>query len=296
MSFPTLRISFQSVLVFTFFIPGQVKESYLLSPHSFVVGQGKTLAVYLNSEIPLKSVEGNFLDKTLPFLLSDKERVEGTPFTYRSLIGIPIETKPDSYLFRISITKVESSVESLFTTIQVVETPFEKEEITIPPPKENLLTSDALLKESEIFRKILSEVRENQYWEGRFFPPIEGRISSPFGIYRIYNDGTSSRPHRGVDLANLEGTPILAPNSGRIVLSRNLEFHGNTLIIDHGQGVYTILNHLKRRFARKGDKVKKGETVGLVGETGFATGPHVHWGLSIHDVRVDALEWTEKEW
>jgi len=294
-----------------FFIPsllsGDPPKTLSLSVGSEGVGQGKTIAIYLSSSSPLQNVEGIFSERTFPFFLIKKrgagpplkpvkglsEKDSGPPYTYRALLGIPIETKTGSYLLRINF---DPAVDSLLESrIEVVETPFEREVVTIPPSKENLLTSGALEKEAEIIGKVLENRRSHQYWTGRFLIPIEGRISSPFGIYRAYNDGTTSRPHRGVDIANMEGTPILSPNSGKVVLSRHFEFHGNTLIIDHGQGVYSILNHLKRRYVQKGDRVKKGETIGLVGETGLATGPHLHWGFSVSTIRVDALEWTEKE-
>lgn len=310
-------------LLLTLSLFSQTLDVPQLTTDPEVVGQGKTIALYLRFSQSLQKVEGFFLERIIPFYpirrgsfepeIRDPEPVSGQSsgpsYTYRALIGIPIGTEPGSYSLRITLTRREnfnfqipdssfqsSDIQILESSIEVVETPFEREKITIPRPKQNLLTSQALTEEAKIIGNILSKSRESQYWKGSFLQPIQGRISSPFGIYRIYNDGTASRPHRGVDIANLEGTPILAPNSGRVVLSRHLHFHGNTIIIDHGQGVYSLLNHLKRRFAHKGDKVKKGEKVGLVGETGLATGPHLHWGLSISEIRVDALEWTEREW
>jgi murein DD-endopeptidase MepM/ murein hydrolase activator NlpD len=294
----------KSVFLTAYLFSGQAADSIRLSPDSLGVGQGKTIAVFLHSSYPLQNVEGNFLDLSFPFYPVRKEKFDTSSYkySYRALVGIPIDAKPGKYSIRLSENQSnqidsQGSDSAFFeSTVYVVETLFKKEEITIPAPKQNLLTSQSLSKEAKIIREVLANRRENQLWKGKFIKPIEGRISSPFGIYRVYNDGTSSRPHRGVDIANLEGTPVRSPNSGKVVLSRHFDFHGNTLIIEHGQGVYSLINHMKRRFVQKGDRVKKGETLGLVGETGLATGPHVHWGLSVLDIRVDALEWTEKEW
>jgi murein DD-endopeptidase MepM/ murein hydrolase activator NlpD len=292
---PFISLLVKSVSLTAYLLSGQVTDSFRLSPDSLGVGQGKTIAIFLHSSYPLQNVEGNFLDLTFPFYPVRNENVDSSSFkySYRALVGIPIGAEPGKYPIRLSENQSNQiktkGLDSAFfeSAVYVVETLFEKEEITIPAPKQNLLTSQSLSKEAKIIREVLAKRRENQLWEGKFIKPIEGRISSPFGIYRIYNDGTSSRPHRGVDIANMEGTPVLSPNSGKVVLSRHFDFHGNTLIIDHGQGVYSLVNHMKRRFVQKGDRVKKGETLGLVGETGLATGPHVHWGLSVLDIRVD---------
>jgi murein DD-endopeptidase MepM/ murein hydrolase activator NlpD len=126
----------------------------------------------------------------------------------------------------------------------------------------------------------------NMYVKARFIQPAIGRISSVFGAVREYN-GTYSRSHAGVDIANKTGTRIIAPNYGKVVMSKKLEIHGNTIMIDHGFGIVTIYNHLNKRYVALGDLVKTGQSIGTIGETGIATGPHLHWGMSVQGVRVD---------
>jgi murein DD-endopeptidase MepM/ murein hydrolase activator NlpD len=99
--------------------------------------------------------------------------------------------------------------------------------------------------------------------------------------------------HKGVDLSGAPGTPVKAPNGGRVVLSRALKVHGNTVVLDHGQGILSILNHLQDRLLHEGQRVEKGSLVGHVGSTGMVTGPHLHWGLSVAGVRVDPLSWVQ---
>ena len=98
-----------------------------------------------------------------------------------------------------------------------------------------------------------------------------------------------------MDIANLEGTEILAPNSGIVVFSKDMKVHGGTIIVSHGQGIFSILSHLKERLVRKGEGVKRGQLIGLMGQTGLATGSHLHWGLCASGVVVDPLEWTKKK-
>jgi murein DD-endopeptidase MepM/ murein hydrolase activator NlpD len=104
----------------------------------------------------------------------------------------------------------------------------------------------------------------------------------------VFN-GEPRSPHAGTDFLSPAGTPIHAPAGGRIAVARNLFFTGNTVIIDHGLGVFSMLAHLSRVDVHEGDTIARGQTVGLVGATGRVTGPHLHWALRVGPARVDAL-------
>jgi murein DD-endopeptidase MepM/ murein hydrolase activator NlpD len=122
---------------------------------------------------------------------------------------------------------------------------------------------------------------------GGFSWPVKGRISGVFGSQRILN-GVPRSPHYGLDIAAPEGTPVLAASSGVISLAHeNMFFTGKTILIDHGLGVSTIYVHLSEISVEVGQRVERGQLVGLVGMTGRATGPHLHWGLSWGQVRLD---------
>jgi murein DD-endopeptidase MepM/ murein hydrolase activator NlpD len=126
-----------------------------------------------------------------------------------------------------------------------------------------------------------------EYYRQKFIWPAEGRISGIFGSQRILN-GTPSRPHYGVDVAAPTGAPVVAPADGVVTLAEpDMYFTGNTVLIDHGYGVSSILMHLSALAVKVGQHVKQGELVGKVGATGRATGPHLHWGLHWYQVRVD---------
>lgn len=123
------------------------------------------------------------------------------------------------------------------------------------------------------------------FWSEGFVLPVEGRISGHFGNQRIFN-GVPKSPHSGTDIAAPEGTPVKASAAGTVVLSGKDYFYtGNMVIIDHGHGLKTIYAHLKEAAVQEGDDVYQGQVIGYVGQTGRATGPHLHWGASLNNVR-----------
>ena len=125
-------------------------------------------------------------------------------------------------------------------------------------------------------------------WDGAFIWPLEGpiRITSEFGLIREVNGRVSGR-HSGLDLAAPSGTPVRAANAGRVVLAREHLVTGNTVLIDHGWGLFTSYLHLSSMAVREGQMVRKGEVIGRVGATGFATGPHLHWAAWLPRAFVD---------
>lgn len=128
----------------------------------------------------------------------------------------------------------------------------------------------------------------------RFDLPVHARISGVFGTHRFFN-GQKRSPHSGVDLAAPAGTPIRAPADGVVIETGEYFFNGRTVFIDHGQGLVTMYNHMDRIAVATGDKVVRGQRIGDVGMTGRVTGPHLHWGVSLNDTRVDPLLFVAKD-
>lgn len=116
--------------------------------------------------------------------------------------------------------------------------------------------------------------------------PVQGRTSSPFGLRRFFN-GEERNPHSGLDFAVPRGTPIEAPADGVVTIVGDYFFNGRTVFIDHGQGFITMYCHLDSVMVEKGQEVKRGQVLGRVGATGRATGPHLHWNVSLNGNRVD---------
>ncbi len=128
-------------------------------------------------------------------------------------------------------------------------------------------------------------------WADPFMKPVSSRLTSGFGRRRIVN-GQPRSPHSGVDLRASSGTPIKATNTGKVVLAKELFFAGQTIILDHGLGLYTLYAHCSRILAKEGDLVTRGEIIGEVGATGRVTGPHLHWACRINSARVNPLNLT----
>jgi murein DD-endopeptidase MepM/ murein hydrolase activator NlpD len=130
------------------------------------------------------------------------------------------------------------------------------------------------------------------YWSDRqittleFLMPVSGKLSSPFGLRRFFND-LPRNPHSGLDIAAPKGTPVKAPLAGRIIDTGDYFFNGNSIFIEHGQGLITMYCHLDSIKVTQDQRVSQGDIIGTVGMTGRATGPHLHWSASLNNARID---------
>lgn len=143
------------------------------------------------------------------------------------------------------------------------------------------------------FKEVLSPIK---LWQGAFSAPSTGEVSSIYGVRRTYNgELATDYYHRGVDYAAPTGAPVVAPAGGVVVLVGNhnegFVVHGNTVGLDHGQGVTSIFLHLSSIDVQEGDTVQAGDLIGRIGTTGASTGPHLHWGLYVHGIAVDPVPW-----
>jgi len=128
-------------------------------------------------------------------------------------------------------------------------------------------------------------------WHQPFLWPVIGRISGMFGAQRIYQNGEAGAYHSGTDIAQPAGTPVIAPADGIVILAADHPFtlEGNLLMIDHGMGLNSAFLHLSRIDVKVGERIKRGQTIGAVGMTGRATGPHLHWSLRWRESRIDPI-------
>lgn len=177
--------------------------------------------------------------------------------------------------------------------LQVVDGGYPREELFLPPSTAGLLLDAAAIQEElRLLAAAHASFTPQRLWQGPWRMPLDGPISDPFGVYRSINGGPYS-PHTGTDLAAAEGTPVLAPASGRVVLARQLHLRGLSVVVDHGAGVVSGYHHLSALTVQEGQTVQAGQELGKVGSTGLAGGPHLHWELAINGVRVDPMAWLE---
>lgn len=151
-----------------------------------------------------------------------------------------------------------------------------------PPPA----IAARIAREHAQVRQVRTRNDAREDFEHGFRWPVHGRISGRFGSQRFY-DGKPSAPHSGVDIAVPSGTPVHAPAAGIVTLAKRLYLSGNTVIIDHGAGISSVMLHMRQLEVKPGEHVRAGQVVGLSGMTGRATGPHVHWGMNWFGVRLD---------
>ncbi len=131
-----------------------------------------------------------------------------------------------------------------------------------------------------------AEIRDYDAVFTRFIWPAEGPVTGVYGSQRVLN-GEPRRPHYGVDVGGPEGTPVIAPAAGYVVLADDLYYSGNTIILDHGMGVFSTFLHLKDMHVKEGDLLGQGDPLGTIGATGRATGPHLDWRINLGRMRLD---------
>jgi Peptidase family M23 len=247
--------------------------------------QGGLLELTLHSKAPVSDLKGEWGSEPLPFWQADAGRMD------HALLGIDLERKPGKYDVRISGTLPGTVPLTCSATVDVGAGKFAIERLKVAPGFVELSPDDGAraVKESEHMHAILARVTPEPLWTGRFRFPLAGKPRGHnFGRRRVLN-GEPRSPHTGLDIPAPRGTPIHAAQGGRVVLAESMFFSGNTVILDHGLGIYTFYGHMKRIEVKEGEKVKVGAILGLVGSTGRATGPHLHWGLIVDGARVNPL-------
>jgi murein DD-endopeptidase MepM/ murein hydrolase activator NlpD len=143
-----------------------------------------------------------------------------------------------------------------------------------------------IAREQQLIRRAFHTWTERPQPPLRFGLPARGRLSSGFGLRRFFNN-LPRAAHGGLDIAAPVGTPVVAPAPGVVIETGNYFFNGNTVFLDHGQGLVTMYNHLHRIAVKNGLRVARGQKIGEIGMTGRVTGPHLHWSVSLNDARVD---------
>ncbi|MGK7951339.1 MAG: peptidoglycan DD-metalloendopeptidase family protein [Xenococcaceae cyanobacterium] len=240
---------------------------------------GDTISIFLKPENP----------ETTPTVTVEEQEYPVFPIDngYRALIP----TSPLDEPGKVTV-KIEGDGETRNIGVWVKNRTFPTQRIRLTG-KANSSATQTEIDKVAAFRQL---VTPEKLWEGEFVRPNQARVSTEFGVRRYYNDVFAENYyHRGVDYAGAEGSVVVAPAAGRVKLvgkeAEGFKVHGNTIGIDHGQGVLSLFLHLKDINVQEGDMVKAGQPIGTVGATGASTGPHLHWGLYVHGVAVSPVPW-----
>lgn len=248
-----------------------------IDPRQMEIQPGKVKFV----QIDVKNLENPELicrDKTLPSLTEDsrlKAFISESYFSKMKPFKCYIESRGKKYL----------AIE-----FNVVAFPYKQERLHVD--KKRVFLSEKNLARVKRERKILAKVYKSEFkhplFDDHFVAPLDSYITSHYGTKRIYNNKKHGQ-HLGNDFRAKVGVPIPVTNTGKVVLVKNLFYSGNTVIVDHGLGVFTTYGHLSRFKVGEGDIVQKGSIVGLSGATGRVSGPHLHWGVKVHGNWVDGF-------
>ena len=203
---------------------------------------------------------------------------------WHAVVGIPLKAEPGRHVLRVRRDGEDERI-----SFQVRDKEYEAQYITLEnerqvnPYKDDL---KRIRREQARSREAFATWRAESGVQTTFRLPVEGRVSGTFGTRRFFNKQPRN-PHSGLDLAAPKGTPVKAPAGGVVIEVGDYFFNGNTVFIDHGQGLVTMYCHLDSVDAAIGDRVQQGETIARVGATGRVTGPHLHWTVSLNNTRVD---------
>jgi murein DD-endopeptidase MepM/ murein hydrolase activator NlpD len=209
--------------------------------------------------------------------------------TWQALIGIDLERRAGRYALttdaKLGATRLTDSRALVVQAKQfATRTLRVAPEFVDPPPA----VQTRIQQEAAFLREVFSESASDRLWHEPFVRPVPDPANSRFGVRSVFN-GRPRSPHSGTDFPALAGTPVKAPNAGRVRAARDLFFSGQTVVIDHGMRMFSTLAHLSRIDVREGEMVAPGHVVGLVGATGRVTGPHLHWALRLSEARIDPL-------
>ena len=255
-----------------------------ITHHARALQPGEAVRITVTGARPLKRVDASVFQREFSLYAGM------TPMQWQGLIGIDLETKPGTYDLKLQISYQDGASETLSHELAIKVKTFPTRRLTVdekfvnPPPE----TLDRIREESKMVEEIYASCTPARLWDGSFIAPVPGAPNSSFGKRSVLN-GQPRSPHSGADFDAGTGTPVRAPNSGKIVLVSDLYYSGNTIIIDHGLGLYSYFAHLSGFAVKAGDEVAKSQVVGFVGSTGRVTGPHLHWSVRIAGARVDPI-------
>ena len=254
-------------------LPGQVKQGGVAALEVAGASPGDRLRVRVgNREVPASTPTGGSVSPIW--------------------IGVDLE-QPAGHL-DVLVEAVAGMDRSVKATAQLVvlDAAYPVQRLTVPRTFTELdpATLERVNREKGTLDRLWEGWTPQRLWRGPFLPPLDGPAhATGFGLRRIIN-GEPRAPHTGADFAAPAGAPVLAANAGTVALAEEHFFAGKSLVLNHGQGLYTMYFHLETILVRPGQRVERGEVVARVGSTGRVTGPHLHWGARLDGARINPEE------
>jgi murein DD-endopeptidase MepM/ murein hydrolase activator NlpD len=249
--------------------------------------QGQTLRLVYRTAEPVES-QASFMG--IPLHLANPE-----PNIYVAMVGIHAFTESGIYPLNLTLRTGDGKILDYHLRVSIGAGDFGSEFIVVDDLSKAYLFEPTLVQtELDKILSTTSAFTPTRYFTGFFAIPTTGIITSPFGTRRTYNDDPSLSFHGGVDFAADEGSFIIACADGIVVLAESLQVRGNAILLDHGWGVYSGYWHLSQMNVTVGQSVKKGDVIGLMGNTGLSIGAHLHWELWVNGIQVDPMQWTQQ--
>jgi len=251
------------------------------------VAPGEVVLVDLRTTAALQGVEALWLKQTLRFY-----QIE--PGWWQALAPVDVAAGAGRQILAVRARTAEGRALERSHPITIAARTFPARRLTVAPkfvdpPADELSRIEV---ERKAVEAIFASPTRERFWSGAFDVPVPGASTSSFGRRTILN-GVPRGQHTGTDFQAATGTPVVAPNRGRIALAADHYFPGRTIIIDHGLGLYSYLAHLSAFSVKEGDVVERGQRIALSGATGRVTGPHLHWTMRLGSARVDPLSLVE---
>ena len=223
-------------------------------------------------------------DRPRAWFLDRPVLVTGQRNSWQIVLGIPLDLTPGEYSLKVQQGNMNSRY-----TFSIKDKKYETQYLTIANKRQvnpNARDMARIEKEYQLIQNAKTHWRDVEIYELGLLQPVNGRYSSPFGLRRFFNE-QPRKPHSGLDIVANEGTPVRAAADGVVINTGNYFFNGNTVFIDHGQGLITMYCHLNRIDVSDGQQVKRGDLIGGVGSTGRVTGAHLHWGVLLNGTLVN---------
>jgi murein DD-endopeptidase MepM/ murein hydrolase activator NlpD len=211
---------------------------------------------------------------------------------YYALVAIPYRTQPGAKTLTCKISS-QNGNHTRQIPFDVVAGQYRTDVLKVDSRRvdPNKRDRQRASREHQEAKHIYASGGTQRLWEGPFQLPVANEISSPFGNRRLFN-GRLKSYHNGTDFRSPKGTPVYAANSGIVRVAKNLFYSGNAVIIDHGTDIFTIYAHLSKIKVTVGQRIEKGQLIGLTGATGRVSGPHLHWGVKVNGIAVNPLQFV----